>query len=193
MSHQRSPAPGSRTALRSPSALVCALALVAAGCASDLPVGAADEQIDSDLEYAAESGSADDLQPPILGLHHDLQGLGEPLNFDFNADSEINRVLVALRVVLLRPGIAKRAALDMTITSINGVDHFHGSDIIPLVEVEPFAVDGRLVQAIVTWTEDHEPEVVGDVYTICSTLVIDLPGGTWYGPERCRFFPGSTS
>ena len=113
------------------------------------------------------------------------QGLGEPINLDFGAGNVVVAVLVVLDASFLRPWLIDDFALDMEITSVNGGDHFHGSDVVPLSETSVFSQSGNLVDVVVTWTEDQQPQTVGDIYTICSQLVV---GATAIGPESCRTF-----
>ena len=49
-----------------------------------------------------------------------------------------------------------------------------------------FSQMGSLVNAVVAWTVDGEPQTVGDIYTVCSTLA--LVDGTPVGPQRCQLF-----
>lgn len=118
-----------------------------------------------------------------------LLGLGEARLIDFGPDSNVTSVFVRLRADFVSsPEIAAGSRLDITIRSVDGIDHFHGTALIPLVDIVEVSRDRALVTGLITWTEDHEPQVVGDLYTVCSILQIGVGSQTWYGPERCIDF-----
>ena len=134
------------------------------------------------LLTSAPTASAQECTPHPLP---DLSALGDPIDVDFGPDSTIVDVLVLLKVAYLRPWVANQFALDITITSLNGGLHFHGTDVVLLSDMSVFSVGGNQALVVVPWTEDNEPEVIGDVYTVCSQLVL---GATAAGPERCQNF-----
>ena len=101
-------------------------------------------------------------------------GSAVPLSFS-------SGILTAIEVVVptthLRPWVAGQVALDITVTSVNGKPHFHGTDIVPLSETEVFFGDPILTDVIVTWTVDTVPIESPDNYTI-SVQLIDLATST---------------
>jgi len=111
-------------------------------------------------------------------------GLGEPVLIDFGPDSTITTVFVRVQEGLLRPWVADAVALDITITSVDGIAHFHGTDVIPLSGAAAVGQSENMVTLAIPWTADEEPQVVGDLYTVCAQLVTAAP----LGPERCNYF-----
>lgn len=158
-----------------------ALAMAATGCAETMsPDGQAG--IDDSPGVRALLTSTPE------GLSQ-LSGLGEARLIDFGPDSNVTSVYVRLRAEFVSsPEIAAGSRLDITIRSVDGIDHFHGTALIPLADVVEVSRDREDVTARITWTEDHEPQVVGDLYTVCSILQIGVGPQTWYGPERCVDF-----
>lgn len=158
-----------------------ALAMAAIGCAETTSPDE-DARIEDNPEFSELLAST---PQGLTGL----SGLGEAVLIDFGANSTVTSVFVRLRAgIISPPAIAARSSLDITITSVDGIDHFHGTALIPVVDVVEVDREGGHVTGQITWTEDHEPEVVNDLYTVCSTLQIDLGSYTWYGPERCQDF-----
>lgn len=113
-------------------------------------------------------------------------GTGVPLSIDFGGpENTISHVYLRLFDGYLRSWVEGQSALDITITSVNGSFHFHGSDVIPIDEIGLFGTDGTVATVIATWTEDEQSMFVNDVYTVCSQLFL---GGTPVAPENCVDF-----
>jgi len=112
-------------------------------------------------------------------------GLGVAHNFDFAPDNTVSEVLVSVHRGYLRSWVAGHVAVDITITSVDGLNHFHGTDVVPLTNTTVFDASFPIADVIVPWTEDDVSMVVNDLYTICSQLLID---GVPPGPEFCVAF-----
>lgn len=82
----------------------------------------------------------------------------------------------------MRPWLAEHFALDITITSVDGVFHNHGTDVIPLSQTALFFPEDPLAEIIALWTVDTEPRVSGDLYRICAQLLAD---GAPIASETC--------
>jgi len=85
---------------------------------------------------------------------------------------------------------AHKMALAITITGINGVFTEHGSQVVRLDEATLVASDSHESEISVAWTTDTTPQVVGELYTVCGTVVWikdDLIKSA-LGPESCTDF-----
>jgi len=118
------------------------------------------------------------VHPPVSPVRADPAGL------DFDGSGLVSFALVQLPVELLRPFVADDFAVDIEITSLNGAFHHHGSQVDPLSQTLVLSSDPPTAEIAVTWTADTAPITVGDIYTVCATLVLSGP----VGPETCEDF-----
>lgn len=115
----------------------------------------------------------------------DGTGLGEPLLIDFGPDDTITTVFLLVKEGLLRPFVVGTFALDMTITSVDGINHFHGTDVVSLSSTAVFDDSTQVWDVVVPWTDEDEAMVVNDLYPVCAQPVL---GPTPIGPESCADF-----
>ena len=86
------------------------------------------------------------------------EGLGIPRAIDFDASLLVDEVLLTIPTDSLRLWVVDQFALDVTITSIDGGNHFHGSDIVPLSATTPFSTEGDSTDVVVAWTAEDRSE-----------------------------------
>lgn len=91
---------------------------------------------------------------------------------------------------LNNPNKAHKMALDITIFGINGVFTEHGAQLVRLENVTVVAGDSKNVEISVAWTTDTTTVKVGEVYTVCGTVVWikDDMIKKKLGPETCTDF-----
>ena len=94
-------------------------------------------------------------------------------------------MVVSSTVLLL--GNIDSSSLDITVTSVNGEPHEHGSAQIPMTDVDVFFEDesASLTNVLVDWTGlDNIPMESPDRYTMCVTVHC----GQNTSEERCTEF-----
>jgi hypothetical protein len=134
---------------------------------------------------AAASPSTAQSCEPQPELNVDGEGLAFARGIDFDVAGLVSEVLIAVPVGFVRTWVAGQFALDITITSVDGINHLHGSDVVLLSDTVLSTIDSGFQNVVVTWTQDAEPRVINDTYTICSQLVHGL---TPLGSEACVDF-----
>ena len=75
-------------------------------------------------------------------------------------------------------------AFDVEITSVNGLPHEHGIDVVLLSETTTFFEFEDLSNSLVDWTMDTVPLESPDLYTTCVQVVL---GAIPITVERCTF------
>lgn len=88
------------------------------------------------------------------------------------------------------PNRAHKMALDITIIGINGVFTEHGAQLVRLEQAAVVAVGNQDSEISVAWTTDTTPQKVGEIFTVCATVVWikDNLIKKALGPESCTDF-----
>ncbi len=89
---------------------------------------------------------------------------------------------VVVSSTVLLPGNIDSSSIDITVTSVNGAPHDHGSAQIPMTDVVVFFEFGGLTNILIDWTGlDNIPVESPDLYTVCITVHC----GQSSSPETC--------
>jgi cysteine-rich repeat protein len=128
---------------------------------------------------SAQPGPTCTPHPAVLDPNNGLvAGLG------INVGGLVVEVEVVVSSVFRRTLVADQFALDIEITSVNGLPHEHGTDIVLLSNTTLFFEFGDLSNILVDWTMDTVPIESPDLYTTCVQIVL---GAIPIGVERCTF------
>ena len=140
------------------------------------------------LAWILVAGSGPSLsQQPATCTPHDELGLGPAgggsVALIFDVGGLVTRLEFGVPNSALRPWVKGQIALDITITSQNGVFHQHGAGVVPLSASTFIISIGNQSRISIPWEYDTIPRVNGDLYLVTSKL-IDVSSGAPLGVTR---------